>query len=521
LAQILKTFVYLKGGMNNSNKTIAKNTLFLYLRQLVTMAVSLFSTGIVMRELGVQDYGIYNVVGGLVVLFSILQSAMAVGTQRFLNFEMGKGNTENVRDVFCISLIIYIAIAALVLVLCETVGLWYLNTKMDIPADRTFAAHCVFQASIITCILSITQTPYMAVIIANEKMGTYGYLGIGESIIRFLLILLLLVVPCDKLIFYAIINLSVGVLFRILYMIYCRRTFPECTFRIPKNKALYKDILSFSGWSLFARIAYVGRDQGGAIIVNKFFGVILNASMAVAMNVNSSVSSFVNNFQTAYRPQLVKSYAAGDYPRLVQLFFTSSKMSVFLMSLLSVPVIINIEYILSLWLGNVPDKSGLLISILMVDSFISAMFAPFWMTIFAMGNIRKYQIMEGALILLNVPLMYIAFKAGLAIEWMYIIRIIVMVTLFMYAIHYMRNKIDFPLRRYIMEIISPSIIVLCLPYAIVYLCGQYFAGFEKLVITTILFVALYLPSYFFIALSSTEKVNILSYIKNYKKRLFL
>jgi O-antigen/teichoic acid export membrane protein len=263
----------------------------------------------------------------------------------------------------------------------------------------------------------------------------------------------------------------------------------------------------------------VGRDQGGAIIVNKFFGVILNASMAVAMNVNSCVSSFVTNFQTAYRPQLVKSYAAGDLVRLIQLFFSSSKMSVFLMSILSVPVIINIEYILSLWLGNVPDKCGLLISILMVDSFISAMFAPFWMTIFAMGNIKRYQIVEGGFILLNVPLMYIAFKVGLAIEWMYIIRIAVVIALFMYAIHYMRNKIEFPLRRYIKEISIPSIIVFCIPYTIVYLCGRYFVGFEKLLITSILFVAIYLPLYFFIALSSTEKVNILLYIKNYKKRL--
>lgn len=496
-----------------NHKRIAKNTFFLYIRQIITMIIALVTTGIVMRELGVEDYGIYNVVGGVVALFSILQGAMAVGTQRFLNYEMGKNNTDSIREVFNISVFIYYAIAIIVVIISETVGLWYLSEKMVIPSERLFAAHWVYQFSIISCVLAITQTPYTAVLIANEKMEIFGILGVMESVSRFVLILLLCILNTDKLILYGVINLLVGIFFRILYRVYCNQKFPECKSRIPRNLKLCKDMVSFSGWNLLAKIAYVGRDQGGIIIVNSFFGVALNASVSVATNVNGVVSSFVNNFQTAYRPQLVKAYALNDIKGVLKLFFMSSKISSFLMLILTIPVIINIDYLLHLWLGIVPEKCGLMIIILMIDSFISALFSPFWMTIFAMGNIKNYQLMEGFIVLLNVPFMFLAFAYDLGIEWMFIIRLFLVVCLFLYAIMYLRKTIQFPIYIYLINIVLPIVFVGIVSLFLTFIAVVSLSGISKIILSTIIYLSLFSPLFYTIALSSKEKSQIKTLLK--------
>lgn len=495
----------------NHNK-IAKNTIFLYIRQIVTMIISLATTGFVMRELGVEDYGIYNVVGGIVVLFSILQSSMSVGTQRFINYEMGKGDPNRVREVFNISIFIYYVIALIVLILSETIGLWYLSEKMVIPTTRMNAAHWVYQFSIITCMISIIQTPYTAVLIANEKMGVFGFFGVLESVVRFGLILILIVVDdIDKLILFGIINLFTGVFFRVLYQIYCKRNFPECKWQIPKDKNLFKEMMSFSGWSLLSRIAYVGRDQGGAIIVNSFFGVTMNASIAVASNVSAAVSSFVNNFQTAYRPQLVKAYAMNDIKEVFSLMFLSSKISSFLMLIFTIPLILNIDYILQLWLGVVPEKSGLLITILMIDSFVNALFAPFWMTIYAMGDIRNYQLMEGFVVILNVPLMLLAFTVGFSIEWIFIIRLFLVLVLFVYAVRYLKRVIQFPVKNYIKDIVVHIVLVGLISLVVVLLIIDNWSGVSKLVLSTIIYLFQLLPLFYYLVLSKEERLQLKKY----------
>lgn len=504
---------------NINHKRIAANTVVLYIRQIATMIISLMATGIVMRELGVEDYGTYNVVGGVVALFSILQGAMAVGTQRFLNYEMGRGNTAGVRDVFNISLLIYFVIAAIVVLVAETVGLWYVCEKMVIPEGRMTAALWVYQFSIITSVLSVTQTPYTAAIIANEKMKVFGWFGIAESLSRFLLILLLPILPFDKLIFLGVINLSVGIFYRLIYRVYCKRNFPECKFVMPHNPKLLKDITSFSGWSLLARIAYVGRDQGGAIVVNSFFGVALNASVAVAANVSSIISSFVSNFQTAYRPQLVKAYAANDIKGMMSLFYLSSKISAFLILLFSIPVVINIDYLLQLWLGVIPEKSGLIISILLLDSFVSALFAPFWMTIFAMGNIKKYQVTEGLIVLMNVPLMFFAFSDSLEIEWMYIIRVFLVGILFAYAIVYLVKDIDFPILQYTKVIVLPILIVAVLSFIGTTYTSLYFDGFFKICISIVAHAMLFLSLFYAIVLTPKEKMQVVNLLLNKIRRI--
>ncbi|WP_288651625.1 hypothetical protein [uncultured Parabacteroides sp.] len=508
-----------KMANNINHKRIVVNTVFLYIRQIVTMIISLMATGIVMRELGIEDYGTYNVVGGVVALLSILQGVMAVGTQRFLNYEMGRGNTVGVRDVFNLSLLIYFAIAAIVVLIAETVGLWYVCEKMVIPEGRMTAVLWVYQFSILASVLSVTQTPYTAVIIANEKMKVFGWLGIAESLSRFLLILLLPILPFDKLISFGVINLSAGIFYRLVYRVYCKRSFPECKFIMPHNPKLLKEIASFSGWSLLAKIAYVGRDQGGAIVVNSFFGVALNASVAVATNVNSIISSFVSNFQTAYRPQLVKAYAANDIKGMMFLFYLSSRISAFLILLFSIPVVANIDYLLQLWLGVIPEKSALIISILLLDSFVSALFAPFWMTIFAMGNIKKYQLAEGLIVLMNIPLMFFAFSDGLEIEWMYIIRIFLVGLLFAYAIVYLVKEIDFPILQYTKIIVLPISIVAVLSFIGTIYISSYFGGFFKICISIAAHTILFLPLFYTIVLTPKEKMQVVNLLLNKIRRI--
>lgn len=501
-----------------NNKRIAKNTVFLYLRQLVTMLLSFLGTGIVMRELGVDDYGLYNVIGGIVILFSSIQVAMAVGTQRYLNYEMGRGDSERVREVFNISLLLYFLIGIFVVCVCETVGLWFLNNRLVIPEGRDFAARCVYQVSIVNCFLSITQTPYTADIIANEKMTVYGYLGIGEASAKFILILLLVVINADKLILYAIFTLIVGIVFRLIYQFYCRCHFPETVFRKPTDKGLAKDIVAFSGWSFLPQISYGCRNQGGALIVNSFFGVALNASLAVANNVSNAITSFVRNFQTAYRPQLVKMYAARDIDGVLSLFFMSSKISAFLILFFAVPAMTNIDFLLSVWLGTIPEKSQLLICILLVEAFVDSLFSPFWMTIYALGDIKRYQITEGLLVLLNVPLMLVAFLIGLQIEWIFIIRLLLLVCLFLYAAQFITKKIQFPIAKYMSVIIIPILLVALLIIPVMLFVGSFFDGFGKLLVTVPLYCVIFIPAYLFLALSKEDRLQICGIVSKFLRK---
>jgi len=473
--------------MSNSanNKRIAKNTILLYFRMLLTMAVTLYTSMVVLKTLGVDDFGIYNIVGGVVVLFSFLNNAMSTATQRFLNFEMGKGAEGNVNRMFSMSMTAHLSIALIVVILAETIGLWFLNTQLNIPADRMNAANWVYQFTILTFCIQIIRVPYNASIIAYEKMSFYAYIGIIEVVLKLLIVFLLLFFGWDKLKLYAVLTFGVAFVVLILYKLYCNKAFATCRYNFFWDKALYKKLMSFSGWSLFGSVANVGAQQGLNILLNIFFGVAINAAMGIANQVSSAVFGFVSNFQTAFNPQIVKSYAMNDRTYFMNLIFQSSKFSYYLLLLLSIPLLISTDFILQVWLTNVPEYTASFCRLIILFLLIDAISAPLWMSVQATGEIRNYQILIGSLILLNFPLAYLALKLGYPPESVLIVRVLINLLNYAVRIFYLRTKINLPSGKYIREVILVVSLVTLLALPLPLLVDHFSAGWTGLIATTI------------------------------------
>lgn len=334
-----------------NNKLIAKNTLMLYFRMILLLVISLYTSRIILKELGVDDYGIYNVVGGIIVILSFLNNAMASGTQRFLNVEMGHKNQTAVNTVFATSQQIHFCVALLVLIIAETVGVWFLNNYMNIPDGRMGAANWVYQFSVISAILGIFTVPYNAVIISHEKMSAFAYISIIEAILKLLVAFIIIWIPFDKLIFYAALILFVGMINCGVYAYYGFKYFEECRhFTLRSNRPMMKQMLSFSGWTVFGNLGYILHTQGIAIVINMFFTVAVNAAQGIANQVNGIVSQFTNNFLVALNPQVVKSYAAGEYYQMHNLIIRGCKMAFCLMSFFVIPLVIEAPIVLKVWL---------------------------------------------------------------------------------------------------------------------------------------------------------------------------
>ena len=343
--------------MNENNKRIAKNTVALYVRMLLMMAVSLYTSRIVLQVLGVEDFGIYNVIGGVVALFSFLNGAMSQSTQRFLTYEIGRRDVKRLRQVFSLSITLHLQIAVVGLILAETLGLWFLNTQMNFPAERMEAARWIYQFSVGAFLVSILGTPYNAAIIARERMSIYAYISIIDVALRLVIVFMLEWIMWDKLKLYAILNFAVSILMLGVTWLYCRTKFTECRFFFYWNLHLYKQLSSFAGWNLFGSLAWLLKAQGLNLVLNIFFGPIVNAAYGIASQVNAAVNKFVQNFTTAMNPQIVKSYAAGEQQYMTQLVCRGAKFSYFLLLLFAVPLLIEMPAILSIWLGTVPDHS--------------------------------------------------------------------------------------------------------------------------------------------------------------------
>ena len=399
---------------NNSvnNKRIAKNTLLLYVRMFFVMAVTLFTSRVVLATLGVTDFGIYNVVGGVVAMMGILNNAMAVSTQRYLTFELGRGDAVRLKQVFCMCLAIFVMLAVVVVVLGETVGLWFLNSKMTIPADRMVAANWVYQFSILACVASLIVTPYNAVIIARERMNVYAYVGILEVVLKLAVVYLLLVIPVDRLTTYGLLILLSQIVIAVIYMLYCTRHFAEARYRVYWDGSLFRELVSYSGWNLFGSAAGVVKGQGLNILLNMFFTPAVNAARGIAYQVNAAITQFFTNFYTAVRPQITKYYAQGDMEEMTKLIFRSSKMSFYLIMLISMPVIIEAPYIVSLWLGQLPEYVVPFTRLIIAISAIDAMASPLMTAAHATGHIRLYQSSVGTMVMLNIPVSYVFLRLG-------------------------------------------------------------------------------------------------------------
>ena len=494
-----------------NNKRIAKNTLFLYFRMLFTMLVSLYTSRVVLSTLGVEDFGIYNVVGGVVVLFSFINGAMSTATQRFLSFELGRKDIPETKRVFSMSVTAHISIALLIVLLAETVGLWFLNTQMNFPNGKLEIANWVYQISILTACIGIIQVPYNASIIAHEKMSFYAYISIVEVALKLLLVFLLVHIDFNKLKVYSILICVVALIIFGIYRFYCKRKLETCHYRFFWDKVLYKKLMSFSGWSLFGSVATMSAGQGVNMILNIFHGVTLNAAMGIANQVNSQINQFVVNFQMAFRPQIVKIYAAGENNYLVGLIHRTSKYSFLLLSLISIPIMINMNFILEIWLGVVPDYAPIFCQMMMVYALLESLSAPFWMTVQATGRIRNYQILISILLSMNIVFSYILLKFGFSPISIFYIKIVIDILCFITRICFINYFIrEFSVKSYIKGVVV-KILKAAVPVIIIVLMLLNYLqpeNWARLFFSAFIFYILYLPLVYFVLLEKNERIKI-------------
>lgn len=502
----------------DNNKNIAKNTLFLYFRMLLIMLVSLYTSRVILKTLGVEDFGLYNIIGGIIILFSFFNSAVTSATQRFLSFELGRKKLDSFQKIINLSLLTYIALSLIIIFLSETIGLWFLNNKMTIPDNKLYEANWVFQLSILTFILGLLRTPYNAAIIAHERMSFYAFVSIIEVILKLLIVYLLIYLSSNKLIMYALLVACVVFLINIFYVVYCFTNFKECRFRYCWDYNTFKKLLSFSGWSMFGSLATVSSNQGVNIVMNLFYGVTINAAMGISHQVAQAVNQFITNFQIAFNPQITKSYASGNFSYLNSLTEHSAKLSFFIMMVLSIPLILGMDLILNIWLDTVPPYTSIFCKLTIISYLIDTLSAPLYMTVQATGKIKKYQMCVSSIFLLNIVLSYILFKIGLSPEYALYVKIFISITLLIYRIIFIHSALKLPIRNYILNTtIRPIIIFLSTLYlsSFIYtLNTNIYISIIKLVGIGILSI---LVVYVF-GLSISEKNFITSIIKSKIKR---
>lgn len=489
-----------------NNKRIAKNTLMLYFRMLFTMAVSLFTSRVVLNTLGVEDYGIYNVVGGVVSMFSIISGSLSAAISRFITVELAKGDADKLRKTFSASVTIQLLLSLIIVVLIESIGVWFLNAKMVIPAERMDAANWVLQFSIVTFVINLISVPYNATIIAHEKMSAFAYISILEVVCKLVIVYLLKISPIDRLVFYAILMCAVSVIIRLVYGYYCNRHFAECKFSFRFDKDLLKRMFSFAGWNFIGASSAVLRDQGGNIIINLFGGPAVNAARGIAMQVNHAIVGFSNNFMTALNPQITKSYASGEQDYMMKLIFRGARFSFYMLLFLSLPVLTNTHYILSLWLGTIPDHSVLFVQLALIFALSESISSPLVTAMLATGKIRNYQIVVGGLQMLNLPISYVLLRIGCIPETVMMVAIGLSQCCLAARLVMLRNMIGLSARKYLREVYLNVILVTMmaavLPILASVVLEESFLNFVIIVLISLITASI---SIFYIGFNNNER----------------
>lgn len=505
---------------SQNNKRIAKNTLLLYLRMLFMMAVSLYTSRVVLHTLGIEDFGIYNVVGGVVAMFSVISGSLSAAISRFITYELGKGDKDKLIRIFSSSVTIQLGLGFIILILAEVVGMWFLNTQMTIPTNRIYATNWVFQLSILTFIINLISVPYNAAIIAHEKMSAFAYISILEVVAKLIIVYMLLWSPLDKLIFYAILMAAVALIIRFVYGYYCKQHFEECTYRFIFDKELLKKMFSFAGWNFIGAASAVLRDQGGNIVINLFCGPTVNAARGIAYQVNSAISGFVNNFMMALNPQITKSYAAGNKEYMMTLIHQGARLSFYILLILSLPVIINAHYILTLWLKIVPNHTTLFVQLVLIFAMSESISNPLMTAMLATGNIRNYQIVVGGLQIMNLPISYILLRNGCIPETVLIVAICISQCCLVARLYMLRKMIGLSIRKYISKVYFNVLTVTILSAIIPYTLSCYFSEtFVKFIIICIISVICTFIVMYFIGSNKEERRFILSKITTIKGKL--
>lgn len=455
-------------NQESNSKRIAKNTLLLYFRMILIMVVSLYTSRIILNELGVEDFGIYNLVAGVVILFSFLSNAMITATQRYLSIAIGKKDEKYIQAVFSTSLLSHFFLIFFIFLAAETIGLWLINAKLEIPADRMSATNFVYQLAILTTCVNVIRIPYNASIIANERMSFFAYVSIVETFLKLAVVWALAITPGDKLVIYSFLLLLVAIVIDIAYWYYCQRFLLANKFYLKTNKKLFVELTSFSVWNLFGGLADIGYKQGTNIILNLFWGVSINAVLGITNQIRNALVPFIGNLQLAVNPQMVKSYALGDYEYFKILVYRISKYSYFLMLIIVFPIIFNIDLILELWLKNPPEHTAIFAILTSVYCLVDSLTGPLWAAMQAGGKIKRFQIVTGICLLLNLPVSYLFLMYGYAPSVVLIIQIVITGFTVGVRVLFVKYYLQFSIRNYVREVIFPIVFVtaLSLPIAL-------------------------------------------------------
>lgn len=473
-----------------NNKRIAKNTLLLYFRMLFMMAVSFYTSRVVLNALGVEDFGIYNVVGGVVAMFSMLSGSLSAAISRFITFELGKGDQEGVKRIFSASVTIQLLISLAIVILVEMIGVWFLNEKMSIAGNRLFAANWVLQLSVITFVINLISVPYNAVIIAHEKMSAFAYISILEALGKLAVAFLIVISPFDKLISYAILMCAISIAIRLVYGFYCKKNFDECTYHFQWDKGLLGQMFKFAGWNFFGAGSQLLMTQGVNILMNLFFGVAINAARGVANQVDNAILQFVNNFTTAVNPQITKSYAANDLTYMHKLVCVGSKYSFFLTWLFALPLLLEADMVLHIWLKTVPEYAAVFLRLTLLISLVSVVSNTLVTSMLATGDIKRYQIIVGCLGMCVFPLAYVAFWLGLPVESAYFIHLIIFIVQLICRLFLLRGMVKLKIKYFwdntLLKNLQVVFLSSILPLSVFFLMSDSFLRFVIIVIVSIL-----------------------------------
>lgn len=434
---------------------------------LLLMAVTLYTSRVVLKALGVNDFGIYNVVGGVVTMFSILSNSLSSAISRFITYELGKENFTKLKNIFSTAVTIQITLAVAITLIAEIVGLWFLNTKMNIPTERMEAANWTFQFSVITFVINLISVPYNAAIIAHEKMSAFAYISILEALLKLSIAFLIIISPIDKLIFYACLICIISLIIRLTYGHYCKSHFKECTYSFYWDKDLLKQMFGFAGWNFIGSSSALLRDQGGNILINLFLGPAVNAARGIAFQVNTATQNFIASFTMALNPQITKSYASNNYDYMMKLVFKGARFSFYLLLILTLPIFLNTNYILKLWLGIVPEHTIQFIRLILVFTLSESISQPLITAQHATGKIKNYQIIVGGLQMLNLPIAYLALKNGAIPETIFFVAIAISQICLIARLWMMKTSINLSIlgfySKVYLNILKVSLVAIILP----------------------------------------------------------
>ncbi len=486
---------------------------------LILLLISLYTSRVVLNVLGVNDFGVYEVVGGTVGLFSILSSSLSTAISRFITFSLGKNDRDESARIYSTAILIQIAMAILIGILIEVVGVWYLQHKMNLPPGRMDAAFWVLQCTVLTFGLGLISVPFDAEIVAHEDMKVYAYFSILDAVIALLIVLCLHLLPADKLIVYAVLNLLACVLMRILYVIYCKRHYEECHFVPALDKRLLKEVGSFTGWHLLGESAWIINNQGVSLLMNSYFGVAMNAARGVASRMYGLTSKFSSNFMMALSPQITKTYAEGDLKAMHSLIFRGTKLSFYLMLVLAVPILVETPILLRLWLKIVPDNAVLFTRLSVVSALIIVLGTPLVKAQLATGNLKKYQIVVSSCSILAFPLTWIAYRCGLPAEWSYHVFNLVYFVLLFIRVYLVKDLIDLPWKDFLKDVYLRVFVVALIAGILPLVLNRFLQeSILRLIVITLTSVVSTCGTVYIIGLNAEERSFVHDYIKRFFKK---